>query len=560
MDNSYTRKRKRNEPMAAGLIVGHSKEDFLDGSNTILVLEDKSVLDDDDDEILVNPNLIDNERAKKNNELKKKKSSHTSVTDEIDEWGNPIDKGVLAKYDEELEGHKRDTFRLDSHGGVDLLKEASEIDAKQKNFMSEMNLQSLETEKKVVTTDFYTETEMLSFRKPKKKKSKQGKSAPLPDIEETAEERKRKSIKLAARSGMKLSDDEEYTVERVIKVDVSKLKKQVPQEDEDSDSEFELKEHTHLGNVILEDDMSDMVNMIEKTRKLQQLKRTETVDGAAQSKALLNTFVKQEETNDGSQIIINTTTEYCNNIAVDVKTVPKLEIKVEEEEDEDKMLEDIQMEMNKFSRSNFKDKATEGDGMDSTETDTAETKEHENVLGNEVDATRGIGAMLRIAGQKGYLDNKKKSTVAAVPSAASTSLLSNNVQIDRSRGPVDVYSRRMEQQARGSKSGYRNEAFPEKEGYNPNVKLTYCDEKGRDLDEKDAFRKLSHKFHGKGPGKKQIEKHNAKMMKKELTLKMNSSDTPLNTLSKQKKKQEALQTPYLVLSGGKKDGEGLRKE
>ncbi len=42
-------------------------------------------------------------------------------------------------------------------------------------------------------------------------------------------------------------------------------------------------------------------------------------------------------------------------------------------------------------------------------------------------------------------------------------------------------------------------------------------------------------------------------MKKELMKKMNSSDTPLGTLDKQRKKQEKLQTPYLVLSGAGKE-------
>ena len=40
-----------------------------------------------------------------------------------------------------------------------------------------------------------------------------------------------------------------------------------------------------------------------------------------------------------------------------------------------------------------------------------------------------------------------------------------------------------------------------------------------------------------------------KMDQKEMMKQMNSSDTPLGTLSKQLKKQEQLQTPYLVLSG-----------
>lgn len=72
--------------------------------------------------------------------------------------------------------------------------------------------------------------------------------------------------------------------------------------------------------------------------------------------------------------------------------------------------------------------------------------------------------------------------------------------------------------------------FKEKDGYKPNVKLEYIDDDGRLLSRKEAFRyvkvgtaetrlihsfafiilfrfrHLSHKFHGKGPGKNKIEK------------------------------------------------------
>lgn len=48
--------------------------------------------------------------------------------------------------------------------------------------------------------------------------------------------------------------------------------------------------------------------------------------------------------------------------------------------------------------------------------------------------------------------------------------------------------------------------FKDKEHYKPNVKLEYIDDSGRLLNEKEAFRYLSHKFHGKGPGKNKIEK------------------------------------------------------
>lgn len=67
--------------------------------------------------------------------------------------------------------------------------------------------------------------------------------------------------------------------------------------------------------------------------------------------------------------------------------------------------------------------------------------------------------------------------------------------------------------------------FREKDSYKPNIKLDYIDDDGHLLSEKEAFRYvinistlfwnsiikimfryLSHKFHGKGPGKNKIEK------------------------------------------------------
>lgn len=53
--------------------------------------------------------------------------------------------------------------------------------------------------------------------------------------------------------------------------------------------------------------------------------------------------------------------------------------------------------------------------------------------------------------------------------------------------------------------------FKDKETFKPNVKLDYIDDNGRILNLKEAFRYLSHKFHGKGPGKNKIEKRLKKM-------------------------------------------------
>lgn len=52
--------------------------------------------------------------------------------------------------------------------------------------------------------------------------------------------------------------------------------------------------------------------------------------------------------------------------------------------------------------------------------------------------------------------------------------------------------------------------FKEKGSYKPDFKLEYIDQGGRKLNQKEAFRQLSHRFHGKASGKKKTEKRQKK--------------------------------------------------
>ncbi len=101
--------------------------------------------------------------------------------------------------------------------------------------------------------------------------------------------------------------------------------------------------------------------------------------------------------------------------------------------------------------------------------------------------------------------------------------------------------------------------FQDKAGWKPNVKLEYVDDNGRLMSSKEAFRYLSHKFHGKGSGKMKSEKRMKKVMEEALVKNMLSTDTPLQTLEKLKKKQADSATPYLVLTGNKMNPQDLKK-
>lgn len=70
------------------------------------------------------------------------------------------------------------------------------------------------------------------------------------------------------------------------------------------------------------------------------------------------------------------------------------------------------------------------------------------------------------------------------------------------------------------------------------------DEYGRILTPKQAYRILSHKFHGKGPGKMKQEKHMQRYMEE---MKMRNADAPSLSLERMREAQAKLQSPYLVL-------------
>ena len=94
--------------------------------------------------------------------------------------------------------------------------------------------------------------------------------------------------------------------------------------------------------------------------------------------------------------------------------------------------------------------------------------------------------------------------------------------------------------------------FDEKKDYKPQINLQYVDEHGRNQTPKEAFRKLSHRFHGKTSGKMKLEKRMKKHREEDAMKYMNSTDTPLNTVAMMQKKQKSESTPYIVLSGGGK--------
>ena len=89
------------------------------------------------------------------------------------------------------------------------------------------------------------------------------------------------------------------------------------------------------------------------------------------------------------------------------------------------------------------------------------------------------------------------------------------------------------------------------ENYNPVVNIQYTDKFGRTLDPKEAFTLLSHEFHGKGPGKKNMEKHLRKI-EAEMKQKKGDSASFLNSVAALEQRQKSLGQAGIVIQMGNK--------
>lgn len=117
-------------------------------------------------DVLVNVNMLDNERYKRNIVIKAKKPGYDAYDDShYDEWGHPLNK-VLEKYDEEIEGVQKTSFAL---GMVNTQEIKERRVAMIKNRLANKRLESLQLAEPKLASEYYNEEELTKFKKPKKK-------------------------------------------------------------------------------------------------------------------------------------------------------------------------------------------------------------------------------------------------------------------------------------------------------------------------------------------------------------------------------------------------------
>lgn len=455
-----------------GVQVAHELGDFDDGNeDQILTLADREIGKDDEDEegdVLENADLIARDNLKARLDAKKKIVYDVHDDDE---------KGLLAQYDDK----KRKAFTLDGQGSSIEQRESKrqQIGEKLKNTIS------LDMFKVEPVSDY----QEIKMKKPKKSKKKNLRQ------KEVDEDDVFPSI-----NGMNGSGD-------AMDVDNTVSKPRTRTDTDFNDDE----------------DLSSALNFSRRTAL--KKKKLKPEDIARQ----LREEEEEAETPDlEGGIVLDDTTNFLDNLEARPReerpqpkqrsVEPKLET-ADSPADEDHVMEE----------SNEAYAVVEGDEealLDNIKRTQAGSTINTTGLEEEQKLDTGIGAALSLLKSRGivketdhsdrnalYRDRQKFITEARLREHDAEQRARNQRERDRLSGKNQGLSTRereekarWQNEQRAQQSSIAAAAAFNKE-YKPDVNIKYVDDDGRVLNQKEAFKHLSHQFHGKGSGKQKTEKH-----------------------------------------------------
>jgi U4/U6.U5 tri-snRNP-associated protein 1 len=315
----------------------------------------------------------------------------------------------------------------------------------------------------------------------------------------------------------------------------------IKKEDDDDDEPDIIMAEEDLSAVVIEPDEAELeLQMaLSKARKLKQK------DGGSDKvsevvKMKLKRELSDESASKVGGIMMNSTAEFCRALG-DIPTYGQAGNRDEEADELMDLERELMEERQRLEEE--KEKRSAWNEVDMDEGPEIRGNEDAPILDEEPDIGTGIGGALQLAMKKGYLEKEQKK-LSSAPRHSNLEAANYTIE-DKAR---------FEEEQRGRRERYNGPVsdFREKDTYKPDVKLEYIDDSGRLLNQKEAFRYLSHKFHGKGPGKNKVEKRMKKVQEEALMKRMSSTDTPLGTLALLQEKQRQSQSPFILLSGGSK--------
>ncbi|OUM58068.1 hypothetical protein PIROE2DRAFT_21404 [Piromyces sp. E2] len=568
MDNEIMEEYKSEN--LKGLKVGHDISEIEAGEEEILVLKDAVITEDDNvEDELTSIRLTEKEKLQKNLELKKKKNIYGGVYD--DEEALYGKKKILSQYDEDDESKG---FVLNGNGEVfDTSLHNNEENNGFKKGGLDLNYNKMQEIK-----DYYTKDEMVSFKKPKKKKKKKHtKKIRLEGDEDIIDSENSMNIDSLSQS-QEVKPVEKYSYSNITSNidDINFI--------DDDELQVALSKARRKNTKKLVKSIKETVEDVKK-EDIKEKEREEQEDKMESDEDKLSFDLKRKEESEGIRYIneVSETSEFIRNIP----TLPLLQRQNPTEKSSsvnNEIEKDDDMEIESLNESNHEDielpdqnehELEEGERPES-EDENAVSKSNEQsstsntgiaALEEEPLISSGMAATVSLLLQKGIVNPvtkeelEKERLQIEKEKWLNEQKLNDLIKERRKQKDRDRKDRHRSSRDRDRDRDYdRDDIYRERErareaekkfkNYKPVVNIEYHDEFGRTLTQKEAFRQLSHKFHGKTSGKLKTEKR-LKKLEEELKLKqMSSTDTPLGTVSALQERTKAMGSAHLVLSIG----------
>lgn len=469
----------------AGVKVGHDVSTFVDGDDQILTLKDTTILENEDegDEL---ENLGMREQEKLNEKLDLKKKRPVYDPNDVDETG---ERSILAQYDEEINGKKKKAFTLDTTGTIADLADILEAPAKTER----KTVQSLDVD---VMTDAppasdYLDISEIKVKKPKKKK-------------------KSKTTRQRDDEDALFPGDAATAADDLMELDAPVTKKRKVADDTFADDDDDLQNSLAL----------------QRRQALKKQKRLRPADLAKQLKAE-SAQEAENDNQDGEKggMVLDATTEFLSAISKqDEDEEPWRRKKSKSREPVAAMgAESFDEEM--ANAPHIKEESPERDMSDEGPEDLDTTG-----VEKEKYVAQGLGATLALLKERNIIDAasdgaqkndhfRHKELFLAEQDRLMAQIAEDakrQRERDRASGFLDrmsvrdreEYAKKQNAEREFKKSNIQANLLKK---YKFNVDLKYVDDMGRHLNQKEAFKELSHQFHGKTSGKGKTDKKLSKI-------------------------------------------------
>ncbi|KAA0039246.1 SART-1 family protein DOT2 isoform X2 [Cucumis melo var. makuwa] len=543
-DDDIAPENTTNNHDLTGVKVLHGVDKVLEGGAVVLTLKDQSILADGDvnEELDMLENVEIGEQKQRDMAYKAAKKK-TGIYDDKFNDENDGEKKMLPQYDDPAEADEGLT--LDGRGGFnnDAEKKLEELRRRLQGTSSVKHFEDLNVSTKV-SHDYYTQDEMLKFKKPRKKKSLRKKEKL--DIDALEAEAISAGLgvgDLGSRNDSRRQAKKEEQEKSEAEMRLNAYQSAYAKADEASRSlQLVQTSSTRLednDDALIADDDEDFYKSLERARKL-ALKKQDAASGPG-AIALLATATTSSQATDDQ----NTKAGELQENKVVFTEMEEFVWGLQLDEDAHKPEEeDVFMDDDEVPKEEYHEDVKDKDGGWTEVKDTAKEEsipdENEAVAPDEtiheVPVGKGLSSALKLLKDRGTLKE-------------SIEWGGRNMDKRKSKlvGIVD------EDEPKESKS--KDSRLSSLVDYKKEIHIERTDEFGRIMTPKESFRQLSHKFHGKGPGKMKQEKR-MKQYQEELKLKqMKNADTPSLSVERMREAQAQLKTPYLVLSGHVKPGQ-----